>query len=88
MTKRNECPGCSGTGKLVPGKVSIYVCSGCNGIFGDCYLGESYEYVLPYWSPDAKAEGRYYDFTCLGSGGMTRRKGWFNPADKKILQTG
>jgi hypothetical protein len=82
------CPGCSGRRLPVKGEVSVFTCAACGAIFGECYLGESYKFVLPQWSAEINAQGRYYDFICLGSQGITRRHGWFNPADRKILQTG
>jgi hypothetical protein len=30
----------------------------------------------------------YYDLTCLGSTGLTRRHGWYNPVTKLITQVG
>ena len=29
-------------------KNCVYECPGCGCVFGQCYLGESYNYVLPY----------------------------------------
>ena len=84
-----KCPACSGNG-INKGKVSE--CKRCGGIFADAiYLGDSYDFVLPYWDdPDACRAGdqRYFDFVCLGSGGVDRRHGWFNPATKRIVQVG
>jgi hypothetical protein len=84
------CPGCSGKGKLVKGTSQIYKCRKCKGIFGTCYLGESYSYVLPYMSKvEPPAENlRYFDFECLGSQGITRRHGWYDSQTKLVVQTG
>lgn len=85
----NKCPGCSGNGVLLPNKHSVYVCQSCGGIFGDMYYGEAFEYVqLNRWSKDVNAEGKYFDFTLLSGSGIKRVHGWFNPADKCIVQTG
>jgi hypothetical protein len=93
-----ECPCCSHArgreyvnkeGRQIPG---VYVCAKCDGIHGQTYLGESYDIVSPFMataiSPEAEGNSTYYDLTCLGSKGMTRRHGWFDPATKLILQTG
>jgi hypothetical protein len=31
---------------------------------------------------------RYFDFTTVGSAGLGRRHGWYNPATKLITQVG
>lgn len=87
---RNTCPAC-GAFRRKPTKVyGVYECAKCGAIYGECYLGESYEFVLPYFdetTPDPK-DVRYYDFVCLGSDGITRRHGWYNPQTKRIVQVG
>jgi hypothetical protein len=84
-----ECPACSHTrGYQVSGQ--IYRCGKCDAIHGTCYLGESYTHVLPYWvtSEPPAEQTRYFDFTCLGSAGITRRHGWYDTATKRIVQVG
>ena len=85
-----KCPGCNGQGKPVAGTVDIHECRDCGGIFGHCYLGQSYEYVKPWFAkePVAPEKLRYFDFTCTGSEGQTRRHGWYDPETKLIHQTG
>lgn len=70
--------------------VGVYRCNSCEAIFGQCYLGESYSLVKPYFSKaEIPAEAtRYYDLTCLGSKGIERRHGWYDPASKLIVQVG
>ena len=86
------CPACSH--KLaypVPGTTQLYRCAACDGIYGSCYLGDSYTHVLPYMTeePNVPQERmRYYDFTCVGSKGITRRHGWYDTATKLIVQVG
>lgn len=85
-----NCPGCSGKGVVRKG-TQIYDCKSCGGVFGDCYLGDSYGIVLPRFSADgqvADARAKYFDLTCLGSEGVTRRHGWFDPITKLITQVG
>lgn len=90
---RDECPGCSGKKyRRVLGVSSgrIHRCERCGAIVADSiYLGESYEAVLP-WFSEAKGEveARYFDFVCIGSEGISRRHGWFNIADRRIVQIG
>ncbi len=81
------CPACSAK-YAYPVKGRIYLCARCDAIFGDCYLGESYEFVLPQFSATEPGVSRYYDFTCLGSKGLTRRHGWYDPATRLITQVG
>ncbi len=86
-----QCPACSATRRQVITTVSgVYECSKCLAIYGQCYKGDSYTLVLPYFAEhavDPQTE-RYYDLTVLGSDGVTRRHGWFDPASKRITQVG
>ena len=68
----------------------LYKCFACDAIFGTCYLGDSYGLVLPYMAskPVPPEETRYFDFTTLGSAGVGRRHGWFDPNTKLITQVG
>ena len=56
------------------------------------YLGDSYSIVKPYFAPNANEipteQTRYYDLTTLGSQGIGRRHGWFDPQSRYIVQTG
>jgi hypothetical protein len=84
-----KCPGCNGHGKKTE-RIGIYECKSCRGVFGQCYLGESYAIVLPIFTTDPTADSRakYFDFTCLGSKGVTRRHGWFDPQTRLLTQVG
>jgi hypothetical protein len=85
-----ECPACSNEkgNKIVKGMIEE--CGRCGAIFGECYLGESYSLVLPGMSATEVPLGqiRYFDFTTVGSAGLGRRHGWYNPATKLITQVG
>jgi hypothetical protein len=83
------CPACS-CKRAIELKGRLYRCAKCNGIYGTCYLGESYEFVLPFMATqEVPAEKlQYFDFTTLGSKGVSRRHGWFDPATKLIHQIG
>lgn len=71
-------------------------CTKCGAIFthegAAIYLGESYLIVSPWFvdhdTPETNERARYFDLTCLGSMGMTRRHGWMDPATKRIIQAG
>ena len=70
--------------------VGVYECPHCGTVQGQCYKGDSYKVVLPYWdntncNPDTWVG---YDLTVLGSDGVTRRHGFFNPETHRITQTG
>jgi len=83
-----KCPACSGK-RVKTDKPTIFRCAACDAIFGECWLGTSYEIVEPYWDKDPNpAKTRYFDFMTLGSEGQSRRHGWYNPATKRITQTG
>lgn len=88
-----ECPACSRRKglKVVEGTNSVFTCPKCNAIFSDnIYLGESYDYVLPYMTAENIPGDRirYFDFTCLASKGLTRRHGWYDIESKRVVQTG
>ena len=92
MANANQCPGCNTVTAI--GKADrngVQTCRVCGGIFSTSpiYLGESYGYVLPRFSIRTDMDGaKYYDFTCVGSKGIERRHGWFDPNTKLILQVG
>jgi hypothetical protein len=88
-----KCPACNNQRRnkeVKPGSW-VYRCSLCEAIFGEhLYLGESYEFVLPYFAKDdvPSERLRYYEFTCLSSAGIMRRHGWYDPETKLIHQVG
>lgn len=92
-TKQTEvpaCPACNHTRGFEVRMASIYECAACHGLYGRCYLGDSYTFVLPHMvgGPVPVEHQRYFDFTCVGSKGVTRRHGWFNPPTRLITQVG
>ena len=96
-----KCPACNHTKNrdYRPEKFhgEVRECAGCGAIFtrdsAAIYLGESYLIVSPWFADEKDMEAadkraRYFDLTCLGSQGMTRRHGWFDPETKRITQVG
>ena len=85
-----SCPCCSCTKGYETKYAQVYVCAECGGLHGTCYLGQSYEMVLPRMSSKESMDGaQYFDFTTLGAGGkIDRRHGWYDPETKLILQVG
>ena len=84
------CPACNSK-KVREVKLFVSQCQNCEAIFSDnIYLGESFSFVLPYMAKETvPAENlRYFDFTCLGSKGIERRHGWYDPATKLVHQIG
>ena len=70
---------------------SVYRCPRCGAVQGNCYLGDSYDFVLPYFDQGPEEDldhASYYDLECLGSAGIIRRHGWFNRLTHKIVQVG
>jgi hypothetical protein len=83
-----NCPACSSRKHKALGN-QLFTCLSCNALHGSCYLGDSYGYVLPYMSKRTDMEGaRYFDLECVGSKGLVRRHGWYDPETKLILQVG
>ena len=85
-----KCRLCGNRRGNKPIGILLYRCAKCGALYGTCYLGESYQHVLPYLSkqeiPPEKA--RYFDFTTLGSAGIDRRHGWFDPETRLVTQIG
>ena len=75
------------SGREIPG---THVCQVCGAVEGQCYKGDSYDLVLPYWAPAEvdPSEWVYFDLTVLGSAGVERRHGWFDRVSHKLTQVG
>jgi len=76
------------SGYDIPG---VRVCPKCQAVFGECYLGESYDIIIPCMdeNPNPPQEDlRYYDLTTLGSKGIQRTHGWFNIKTRRVVQVG
>ncbi len=85
------CPACNGKRRNRTAHSMVFECRRCGAVYGECYKGESYEIVLPYMArdPNIPAERlRYYDLMVLGSGGVSRRHGWFDTETRLIVQVG
>lgn len=86
------CTACSSkNGRSHEDDKGVVTCRSCGGVYTSrpIYLGESYAYVLPRWSGRSDMDGaKYFDLTTLGSEGIKRSHGWFDPDTKLILQTG
>ena len=92
------CPACMSDGETGEHTAStthatIYRCRQCGAIHGEAYLGSSFAVVKNEWelvdvANSIVGEEVYYDLTCIGSDGLTRRHGWFNPTTGRVTQTG
>jgi ribosomal protein L37AE/L43A len=89
-----SCPACNAKRSTPHATVSgVVTCKRCGAVYTTraIYRGDSYALVLPQWDAvGACADGaaRYYDLELLGSDGLTRSHGWYNPATRRITQTG
>lgn len=85
-----QCPCCNGKRtKNIEGLV--YSCNRCAAVFGSCYKGDLYKYVLLSFenSEEKNDENmRYFDFEVLGSTGVERIHGWQNKDTKYVYQFG
>ena len=68
--------------------IGVFECPHCGAVQGECYKGESYGIVKAFFSKEPVAREVYYDLTVLGSDGIERRHGWFDPATGYITQVG
>lgn len=93
------CPACSCkryrvADPLVPERLrdAVVSCARCGALFTRraIYLGDSYALVRPTFTRDrsADARARHFDFETLGSDGLGRRHGWFDPQTRCLTQTG
>ena len=89
------CPCCeaSETYSRSTDNINVLECRKCSSLYtregSSIYLGESYQIVLPHFSRETSMEGaRYFDLLTLGSKGIKRRHGWFDPSSKLLLQVG
>ena len=94
---KNPCPAClerkdiratRNTGILS----TIHICQRCGAIFGSVLQSVSERWVKNEWDdtePD-RATWKYFDFTICDRNGkeIARRHGWYNRANKKIVQSG
>jgi endogenous inhibitor of DNA gyrase (YacG/DUF329 family) len=86
-----KCPACSYPKARKYGSfASVYECARCGAVHGACYLGESYQIVLPRMvNVDLPfARPKYFDLRTLGSEGLGRRHGWFDPKTRLITRVG
>jgi len=69
-------------------------CRKCHALYTQgssaLYLGESYGLVRSQFTNDPAADDRavYFDFMTVGSKGLNRRHGWFDPETKLLTQVG
>ena len=70
--------------------VGVHECPKCGAVFGECYKGDSYSIVLPYWEMDDPTfdNAFYYDLEVLGSDGVEHRHGWAHRETRRIIQVG
>lgn len=89
-----QCPACNGkrARQASPDVFGVYRCSrkGCQAVFGQCYKGDSYQFVLPYMATETVPHERlrFYDLTLLGSDGVHRSHGWYDPETRLVHQVG
>ena len=71
-------------------KITVEQCKECGAISGTVYRGDFYTLIKPRWETrDTPIEDwRHYDFTVLGSDGVSRSHGWYDAQTYRIVQTG
>ncbi len=68
----------------------VYQCGHCQALLGQCSRGMSYLLVKPSWAPAGASleDAVYFDLQVLGTDGIKRRHGWFDPETRCIVQVG
>lgn len=84
------CPACNGKRRNRTEHAGVFECRRCGAPYGECYRGDSYTIVRPRMTaePVPPERCRYYNLTVLGSDGISRRHGWFDPETRLIVQIG
>ena len=70
---------------------SVITCNGCGGVQGTITRGDITQFVhLHRWhTGDERPEDlRFFDFTILGSEGVSRSHGFFHAVTKDVVQFG
>lgn len=88
-----QCPACGGKRlkREYIDRVSVQRCKRCDALLAEhIYLGDSYTLVKPYMAtePVPPEKLRYYDIYAVGSEGLKRRHGWYDPETRLIHQVG
>ena len=99
MPPCSSCSNNTGHAVEVNGRehASLVTCDGCGALLGRCYRGDSP--VLMVFAdgaddgvqPNVEATDReavYFDLDLLGSDGVNRVHGWYDPASMKVVQFG
>ena len=65
-------------------------CQDCGAVYGQCYLGDSYEVVKPGFETERtdQSDAVYYALRLGGNDGITRRHGWCSKTTRRIYQAG
>ena len=90
------CPACNSKRHEDAGYASapnLMRCKKCKAIHGSTYLGGVSSVVKNAFAPAdlmpvAEARAVHYDITCLGSQGIKRIHGWFDPVTGYVTQVG
>lgn len=96
-TPRPVCPACrhalsmDAVARPFQKVAGVFECDQCAAIFGKVLPGAGVYLVHEKWLADANedTETRYFDLTTVSDGEVvSRRHGWYNPATRRIVQTG
>lgn len=94
MANSLKCSACSGSLKPatnVPGISGLSQCRRCGGLHGSIYAGVATSligYGLPMQAESGPDGARYFDLSILGSAGVSRMHGWYDPRTHRIVQEG
>ena len=86
------CTSCNSTNVTSTTHHAIYTCDACGGLLSTgIYRGDVFSFVhLHRWhtGEERPEDLRYFDFTILGSEGISRSHGWFHAVTKDVVQFG
>ena len=84
-----QCPACNSR-RHEQVATQVYRFRRRQALYGTVYRGELSQYVVMRWAPQpvpAERE-RYFDFTVLGSDGVSRVHGWYDTETRMVTQIG
>ena len=66
------CPACNGKRRKATNQSGVYECARCGAIYGECYKGDSYALVRPWFTTETDIPQRAYPVLRFHGVGLRR----------------